>query len=232
MKKIIFALLLVAAFGIVGQTTAQAATLCTGTLSALEISGCSNGIFTLSFVPTSGSNRGVADSAINVLVTSSGPTNLQVTYTPASGILSESAAGFANYNFEYNVTDPGYGLIGMEIDAINPFVSASGNLVNGFKKVIQTGDEADTPSLMNPANNYTTLTGIKNGLGQLGTPLTIEDNINLLEAPGTTASVGDATHVGSVVNTLSLVFVPEPLTTFLCGFGLLGIGLLRRKFKA
>jgi hypothetical protein len=224
-KKITLTLLLVTAFAILGQTNAEALPLCTGSLAALEAGGpCMDvlGNFTLNFVATSGSNMALNDANITVGVSSSGPTNLQVTYQPSTSFGINGGIGM--YNFEYTVIAAnGYLLTNMAISLLNPQIGANGDVVSGFKKVTQTGDQTTTPALSNMTNNGTTLANNVN-LPFLAGPLTIEDNLTLVQFAGGTATTGN------IVNDLNFA-VPEPLTAFLSGFGLLGVGLFRKILK-
>jgi hypothetical protein len=165
----------------------------------------------------------LTDANIGVSVSSSGPTNLQVTYQPSTSFGISDGLGM--YNFEYTVNPPNsYLLTNMAISLLNPQISVNGDAVSGFKKVTQTGDQTTTPALSNTANNGTTLTNNVNLPFLPGPLLTIEDNLTLVQFAGGTATSGN------IVNNLNFM-VPEPLTAFLSGFGLLGVGLFRKRLK-
>ncbi len=220
-----FAALTLAAFSAFGQPAAQAAVLCTGTIASLTATPCATANFTISFAATTGGS-GVSDNDLDVTVSSTGPTDLDVVIAPDSALNYTLTSGgvIAQYNFHYTLSfSPGYGMSSAEIDINNATVGAvAPGLVTGFKELnttyqVSAGSlsSAGTTNLSNSIN-----------LPYLLAPVVIEDD-NTLFGTGTVGHGVDAK--GSVENVLTFGQVPEPFTTALCGAGLLAVGLLRRQ---
>ncbi|HLK68068.1 MAG TPA: hypothetical protein VKU19_31765 [Bryobacteraceae bacterium] len=235
-RKYTFALTLAGVLATLGQNTAHALPLCTGSLSSLISGGpCTDPTSTevLTFIATTGSNRSTTDANINVSVTNTaGVLDVQFLPNAASGFDLTSPAGLTgHYNFHYTVTSPGLVMINAQLNIFNPFVTPpGGGAVSGFKEIDNTY-EADTPT-DSGNTNFTTLSNSV-ALPNLPSPVTVEDDITIQSfAVGTTSSVGNgAAHPGGVENLLSLTTVPEPVSSALCGLALLAFGMSRRRLK-
>jgi len=197
--------------------SARGSTLCSTALSVLAGgASCSDVDFSLAFSATTGANRGVTDSSILVTVTSTGPSNLTVTYGP--NVPLSGTGTLVTYDFQYTVSYASSELMTAEaISVFDPQISGSG-IVGAFVGV--DGDFADLTPFSNAADDGDTLSA-SSSLPGLGSPQAVEDNITLTQVEGTATA-------GNVVNTLTFTSVPEPGTIFLCGAGLLGARLLRR----
>ena len=233
-KRILWALWAVAVVAIVGQTTAQAATLCTGTIASFTGAGnaCTSVNFTVLFTATtvSGAPVPVSDSHFDVTITSGGTGDLEVNIAPdatANDTIS-GPGGFNSeqYNFHYTVSfSPSFAMTGATITIANATIGTGFGAVTGFKELdgtyqINAGSLAGTGPL-----GPSTLTNSMM-LPYLSTPVTVEDDNTIIGV----GQIGNGPGApGSVENDLSFSAAPEPFTFALCGLGLLGVGLLRRK---
>src|SRR5579871_3173778 len=112
LRKCLLAMLMAVGFMVLGQTGAQAATICTNSLANLIAADgnsiCSNVDFTLNFQATDGAFGANLNANVTVVVTSTGPNNLDVQFMPTATIGSALGVGTcADCNFHYTVTFAG-----------------------------------------------------------------------------------------------------------------------------
>jgi hypothetical protein len=224
-RKLALTMSLVAGFAILGQTNARATLLCTGTIASFTAAPCVSPNFTLSFTATTGGG-GVPDTDLDVTVSSTGASNLDVMIAPDLSFNDTLGPG-GTYNFHYTVNfGSGYEANSTTLNVDNATIGAGGGSFTGFKEVdtaYQTDVSLFSGTPVGPENLSNSMS-----LPSLLTPLTMEDNVTLAG----TATIGNGpASPGTVENLISFTAVPEPLTTVLCGIGLLSFGLFRKRLK-
>lgn len=248
MKKILMLAALAGVFSITAVPTANAAPLCTSgsTLTALSGGVCQFGNFYLEFLNVSISasgasvinNPGANVSAINaatlVTLSSSGAENLVVSFlaNSASKSFDSSGNGSATFNFSYYVTPiPMYGIVNVDYTIQNAYASGPAYefAISGFKQLVSTPYQAQAGQIT-AQDTFENLTGALSFPATAGRVL-IQDSLTLNTSSSTSSKVGDATHQGALINSLTFAPVPEPVTVILSGAGLMALGLLRRRTR-
>jgi hypothetical protein len=171
----------------------------------------------------------------NVTLSSASVTNLVVSFLATYTALDSSNATL-NYHYSVQNTAFAYGLTANDYTIQNAFVGAAGVAsITGFKEVTGAGVAHQTDVASSFADGqFHDLTG-----SLAYAPIVIadiEDSLTLQQhvggfTPGT-AMVGDAIHQGALINNLTFVAVPEPVTIFVTGLGLLAFGFSRRRLKS
>jgi len=222
---------------------AKASSLCTtvlspsATLQALESAGsCTIGDILFTFdgsslvtpAPSgtnSGSFKAPAASGIQAAVVNDG-TNIGFQFTPNSPVPSTTGTGQVSFVVTFSATSA--------LGQIKSFATADTVTTAGTGK-FQIGSNGSTATIANGVNtlgayNYSLTASSSNNMSftpvLAGTTLTITDTFNMSSSG---SGLSNSTHISGLKDTLAEdMVVPEPLTFYMMGGALVGIGLLRR----
>ena len=250
MKKILMLASLALLFSLV---TAQASPLCTSgsTFTAIKAVGiCQFGDFNVRFndISPSGNagNVGSATTVTNtqledrtiVTMSSPGPTSLTVTFSvlPVGyelnglnqlGVKQGVGFGGALYTFNYGVEPilTNYGIYSLVYDITGIYAASGG--VDGAKQLKDTDGhviaQQSVEAVQFTSGPVSTTSGTYTFAASLGLTF-VQDTLTVLQS----AAGGAYIQQGTLTNTLSFQ-VPEPMSMALAGFGLVGLGVLRRR---
>jgi hypothetical protein len=260
MKKTVMLAFLAAVFTLVMIPSAQAAPLCIAantqvTLAAQIAQGdCDFNGYTFNFqsvnisatpgpnppvgtTPAVGANQAATNAATNIAtlvrLTAANALSLMVEYFANDASTSWSVpSGETTWNYHYDITPiaPNVGLVQDTYSAVNAFSTFAALTLSGFKEVTGASGDFQT-SLPHPtANSYQTVSDTLNFAFLPGT-IHVQDSLSLRNFAGLYGTVGGPGNPGILQNQLTFTTVPEPLTMFVSGAGLVAIGLLRRRAK-
>jgi hypothetical protein len=185
---------------------------------------------------TPGVNSGTIAANTNVTLTAISALVNEIRFDAADATTSYSVApgSIVTFNYFYSITPMvPLALINMDYDVVNARSTTFGG-VTGFKlaqelATLNTHQTQVGIGLAQADGNFYLLHNDITFSGFQG-QVNIQDSITLIQGVGV-SSVGALGNQGSLINTLTYVAVPEPLTMLLSGVGLVGLGLLRRRTK-